>query len=114
MTESERRLLVESNYGRTLGWDVSADDEHIAILSDPSQVDMFWYRYKVEARAPKVWEASTWDGALVFRNRGTGHVASNAFAGGERPTLESPYVLMRALYIPAALRWRERLANYWR
>ncbi|MFK8003087.1 MAG: hypothetical protein AB8H86_26190 [Polyangiales bacterium] len=114
MTELERRMLIESNYGRTLGWEVSDEgDKIIATLSDASQVDMFWYRYRVEARSPEAYERR-WDGTLTFRNRRTGHVAAHAFAGGERPTPESPYVLMRALYIPVKLRWRERLANFWR
>ena len=73
---------------------------------------MFWYRYKVEAHSPKAYEAERWwDGSLTFRNRVTGPVAPNGFAGGERPTAESPFVLMRGLYIPAKLRWRERLAR---
>lgn len=105
-------MLVESNYGRSLGWEVWADDELIATLCDPSQVDMFWYRYKVEVHSPTAYKPGRWwDGSLTFRNRGTGHVAPNAFAGGERPSAESPFVLMRALYIPLKLRWRERLAR---
>lgn len=108
-------MLVESNYGRTLGWEAWADDELIATLSDASQEDMFWYRYKVEAHSPKAFEPKRWwDGTLTFRNRGTGHIAPNGFAGGERPSAESPFVLMRALYIPVRLNWRERLAKWWR
>jgi hypothetical protein len=72
VTESERRSQVESNYGRTLGWDVWADEEHIATLSETTQTDMFWYRYKVDAVSPEAYDAKRWwDGTLTFRNSGT-------------------------------------------
>ena len=109
MHEADRKLLLESNFGRALGWDVLRDGEVVAVLTHPQREDMFWFRYEVEARAPEVFFEAFWDGELTYRNRGTGHFAQNALPGGEVPSEEHPYVLMRALYIPVKTNWRERL-----
>lgn len=109
MNRADRKLLLQSNFGRNLGWDVLRKHEDVAVLTEPKREDMFWFRYKVEALVPEVFEEEFWKQKLVYRNRGTGHIAANAHPGGELPTEDDPYVLMRALYIPVQTNWRERL-----
>ena len=112
MDAATKKILLDSNYGRRLGWTVSLDGKAMAHLSEPRQAEMFWYRYRVEALDPRVFEQAFWhQEGPEFRNRVTGHIAPYAFAGGELPSEDSPIVLMRALYIPVKPTWQHRLRS---
>jgi hypothetical protein len=103
LRRSDRLRTFEADYGRDFGWFVETGGATVVALVDPQRVELFWYSYRVEpvegtALPEAVFAASFWhEGGLVFRNRSTGEVARNAFAGGETPTRERPRLLMRGL-----------------
>ena len=109
MDRDDQEALLDSNYGRDHGWTVLRDGEAVAHLSEPHRQDMYWYRYKVDALTPEVLEDGFWDQKLVYRNHVTGQVAPNAHPGGELPSEDNPYILMRALYIPVRASWRQKI-----
>ena len=101
----ERLRLFEADYGREFGWFVERDGRRLAALVDPRFEEMFWYSYAVEPLATDAGERAAifreefWrQPGLVYRNRVTGEVAPNAFAGGAPTTMQNPRVLVRALH----------------
>lgn len=104
MKRSERLRMFESNYGRDFGWFVEKHGARVAALVEPQREDQFWHSYRVEpvdgdglpeaVFAIEFWRA----GDLAFRNRATGEIVRDAFAGGTIPTRERPRVAMRGLY----------------
>jgi len=109
----------ESNYGRDLGWFVVKEGVAVAALVEPLREDQFWHSYRVEAlegSLPEyIFEPEFWHAAdLVFRNRATGEVVRDAFAGDSTPTTERPRVTMRSLHsrlLPTAF---EYILLWWR
>jgi hypothetical protein len=107
LPEQERRLrTVEANFGRDFGWFVEDEGRRIAVLTDPRFEDMFWFSYAVTAiaddaqtvgaiRTPEFWRTAE----LVFRNRGTGEIAINAYPGAQALTENRDRVWMRGLYV---------------
>jgi hypothetical protein len=108
MRYRERLRIWESNYGRSLGWDLELDGRVVGVLDEPHQEDMFWTSYRVSstvddpAVAARLVFEEFWKGdgfaGLVFRSRALGLAAEgpfpavDAFVGPRR-------VSMRALYI---------------
>jgi hypothetical protein len=108
MRYRDRLRIWESNYGRSLGWDLELDGRVVGLLDEPRWRDMFWTSYRLSstgddpAVSTGLVSADFWKGngyaGLVFRSRALGLVAEqpfpavDAFVGPGR-------VSMRALYV---------------
>jgi hypothetical protein len=104
----DRLRVWESNYGRSLGWDLELDGRVVGLMDEPRPEDMFWVSYRVRctvddvALSRRLLSEEFWKGdgytELVFRSRATGLVAEQPFpaTGG---FVEPHRVSMRALYI---------------
>ena len=114
----EQLRIWESNYGRSLGWDIELGGRVVGLMDDPRSEDMFWVSYRVSCSvvdvdiSKRLLSEDFWKGdgyaELVFRSRATGLVAQGAFPspGG---FVGPCRVSMRALYIgirkPAPWDW---------
>jgi hypothetical protein len=108
--QSRMRMLRRSGEGQSLGWFLEKAGIRLARLTEPQFVDMFWIAYRVTPMPGVSWQtlanSDLWvtSASVRFRNAGTGDVAPYAFQGGRLPTTESPFVVMRALYIECPTR----------
>jgi hypothetical protein len=106
-------------------WRVRKHDRVFARLEDARVSDMFWVRYTI------IDLTTTTDDRLLLFSRGfwldeplpsfehveTGFIVNHAFAGTRvNPSLEEPFVIVRALYPPAeqVTSARERLKRWLR
>ena len=100
---SDRLRTFESNHGRSFGWFVEKDGATVAALVEPEREDQFWHSYRVEpvegACLPEtIFSREYWHaGGFTFRNRATGEIVRQAFAGDVTPTRDRPRVTMRGL-----------------
>ena len=108
MKYRDQLCVWESNYGRSLGWDIELDGRVVGLLDEAHHEDMFWTSYRISSTTDDQ-ELSTrllsnefWKGdgfaKLVFRSRALGLCAENAFPAVD-VFVASQRVSMRALYI---------------
>ena len=120
-----RQKILESNYGRNLGWYVEVERQRLAVLTDVQWVDMFWDSYRLEPLTndlEMLYSDQFWDRCdrIPFRSREFEEVAPNAFPCGKAGTLlrQTGRISMRGLYLPVpcfpwdnVLLWFIRLAR---
>ncbi len=101
--------------GRDFGWDVLVDGLHVATLTAPEPVDMFWVGYRVEPKGGAFRDdeplrfVEGWSRpGVLYRNRETGEIVTGAFAGGEPQADASSHIAMRALHSRLVPTWSER------
>jgi hypothetical protein len=100
--------IWESDYGRSLGWEIEWDGRVVGLLDEPRQEDMFWTSYRVTsttddpALSALLLSEDFWKGdgftRLIFRSRALGLPAENTFpaSGG---FIGPRRVSMRALHV---------------
>lgn len=49
MRYRDQLRVWESNYGRSLGWDIELDGRVVGLLDEPHQEDMFWTSYRISS-----------------------------------------------------------------
>jgi hypothetical protein len=87
------------------GWYVERDGRRLALLTDPSFVEMFWTSYRIVPLVEDAQERELilgsppfWASTLTLRDRASGEIARHAFPAGA-PFPEPGRVLMRGLYL---------------
>lgn len=79
-------------------WIIELDGDDVGRLVDARFTDMFWKRFTVKGRDPRLFDDALWRQCrFTFRHATSGRRVPHAHFGGRPPTRCAPRVAMRSL-----------------